>query len=100
MKATMGIVESAPHAASPLRGEVERADRLDRSGLENGTLALRARLMEVEAEYLRLQRLVAELLIKNQKLRELVCEQAGTSGAAASFCRGGGGIHHGRASSH
>jgi hypothetical protein len=100
MKATMGIVESAPHPTSPLLGEVERIDRLDRRSSETGTLSLRARLMEVEAEHLRLQRLVAELLVKNQKLRELLCEQGGTSAAAASFCRGEGRIQHRHASSH
>ena len=100
MNQTMGILESAPHATSPLRGEVERVDRLGRRSSETGNLSLRTRLIEVEAEHLRLQRLVAELLIKNQKLRELLCEQAGTSAAAASFCRGEGGSQHRHASSH
>ena len=66
---------------------------------EPGNLSLRARLIELETEHLRLQRLVAELLIKNQKLRELLCEQAGTSAAAASLCRGDA-MKHGHASSH
>lgn len=35
-----------------------------------------SRLMEVEAENLRLQRLVAELLIKNQTLRDTLYEHA------------------------
>ncbi len=32
------------------------------------------RLAELEAENLRLQRLVSELLIKNERLRELLCQ--------------------------
>ena len=97
MNPTMGILEWTPLRESGPRGKVES---LDRRGSETGTLALRARLIEVEAEHLRLQRLVAELLIKNHKLRELLCEQAGTSQSAASFCRGEGTIQHRHASSH
>jgi len=97
MNQTMGIIESAPPANGPLRGEVERVDRRSR---ETSALSLRARLIEVEAEHLRLQRLVAELLIKNQKLRELLCEQGGTSKAAASFCRDGEATHYRHSASH
>ena len=97
MNQTMGILESTSLRESRPRGE---AGSIDRRRGETSTLSLRARLIEVEAEHLRLQRLVAELLIKNQKLRELVCEQAGASAAAASFCRGEGGIQHRHASSH
>jgi hypothetical protein len=70
-----------------------------RDGMDD-SLSVRARLAELESEHFHLQRLVAELLIKNQKLRELLCEQSGTSAAAASFCRGDGAMHHGHASSH
>jgi hypothetical protein len=69
-----------PQAESVARRGVES---IDRRGSETSALSLRARLIEVEAEHLRLQRLVAELLIKNQKLRELLCEQGG------NFCRCG-----------
>ena len=96
MNQTMGTIESTPHPESVARRSVESIDR--RNG-ESGALSLRARLIELETEHLRLQRLVAELLIKNQKLRELLCEQAGTSAAAASFCRSGA-MQHGHASSH
>ena len=92
MNQTMGTIESTPRSESVARRNVESVDR---HKIETGTLSLRARLIEVEAEHLRLQRLVAELLIKNQKLRELICEQAGTSAAAASFCRGDGVMAHG-----
>ena len=97
MNQTMGIIESTPDTESVALRSVESVDR--RSS-ESSVLSLRARLIEVEAEHVRLQRLVAELLIKNQKLRELLCEQAGTSAAAASFCRGGGTMPHRHASSH
>ncbi|HTU50928.1 MAG TPA: hypothetical protein VMF56_10055 [Acidobacteriaceae bacterium] len=96
MNQTMGVFESTPHAESVARGNVAR---IDRRGSEPGNLSLRARLIELETDHLRLQRLVAELLIKNQKLRELLCEQAGTSAAAASLCRGDA-MKHGHASSH
>jgi hypothetical protein len=92
MNQTMGVIESTPQTESVARRSVESVDR--RSS-ERSALSLRTRLIEVEAEHLRLQRLVAELLIKNQKLRELLCEQAGTSAAAASFCRGDGVMAHG-----
>lgn len=39
-----------------------------------GESQLRLRLAELEAENFRLQRLVSELLIKNQQLRELLCQ--------------------------
>jgi hypothetical protein len=97
MNQTMGVIESTAHTESVARRSIEVVDR--RSS-ETGALSLRARLIEVEAEHLRLQRLVAELLIKNQKLRELLCEQAGTSAAAASLCGGDGARQHGQASSH
>jgi hypothetical protein len=97
MNQTMGVIESAAHAGSAARRSVESVDR---RGSEPSGLSLRARLIEVEADHLRLQRLVAELLVKNQKLRELLCEQAGTSAAAASFCRGDGAIGQRHASSH
>jgi hypothetical protein len=42
------------------------------------------RLIELEAENLRLQRLVAELLIKNQQLRDMYCGDTDSSE----------GIHH------
>ncbi len=42
--------------------------------LQSGDSQLRIRLAELEAENLRLQRLVSELLIKNQRLRELLCQ--------------------------
>ena len=96
MNQTMGTIEAKPLAGTMPQRIVER---IDRRNSETGTLSLRARLIEVEAEHLRLQRLVAELLIKNQKLRELVCEQAGTSATAASFCRGDGAMHPRQASS-
>ncbi|MFZ1945863.1 MAG: hypothetical protein WAU43_19730 [Acidobacteriaceae bacterium] len=96
MNQTLGTNESMPPRESVARGNVER---IDRHKGEPGNLTLRARLIEVEAEHLRLQRLVAELLIKNQKLRELLCEQAGTSAAAAILCRGDA-MKHGHASSH
>ncbi|MGC1872153.1 MAG: hypothetical protein WA700_14455 [Acidobacteriaceae bacterium] len=97
MNQTLGTIESTQPWESVARPNVEP---IDRHTSEPGNLSLRARLIEVEAEHLRLQRLVAELLIKNQKLRELLCEQAGTSAAAASFCRGDGAIGRGHASSH
>lgn len=97
MNQTMGVIESTPHAESVVQRNVES---MDRHSSETSTISLRARLIELEAEHLRLQRLVAELLIKNQKLRELLCEQAGTSAAAASLCRGDGAIGQGHASSH
>ena len=97
MNQTMGVIESTAHAESVAGRSVESVDR---RGSESSSLSLRARLIEVEAEHLRLQRLVAELLIKNQKLRELLCEQAGTSAAAARLCRGDGAIGQGHASSH
>ena len=75
------------------RGKVRTARRT------LNALSLRARLIELETKHLRLQRLVAELLIKNQKLRELLCERAGTS-TAANFCRGDGAVQHWHASSH
>jgi ribosomal protein L12E/L44/L45/RPP1/RPP2 len=96
MNQTMGVSEATAHTESLARRSVESVDR---RGSESSALSLRARLIEVEAEHLRLQRLVAELLIKNKKLRELLCEQAGSSAAAASFCRGGA-MQHGHASSH
>ena len=96
MNQTMGTIESTPRGERVARRGVES---IERSSSETSALSLRARLIEVEAEHLRLQRLVAELLIKNQKLRELLCEQAGTSAAAASLCRGGA-MRHGGASSH
>jgi hypothetical protein len=91
MNQTMGTIESTPRSESVARRNVES---IDRHKIETGTLSLRARLIEVEAEHLRLQRLVAELLIKNQKLRELICEQAETSATAASLCRDGEATHH------
>jgi len=97
MTQMMGTIEATSHAETMPRRNVER---IDQRNSETSTLSLRARLIEVEAEHLRLQRLVAELLIKNQKLRELLCEQAGTSAAAASFCRGDGTMPHRHASSH
>ena len=97
MNQTLGTIESMPPRESVARGNVER--EFHRHKGESGNLTLRARLIEVEAEHLRLQRLVAELLIKNQKLRKPPCEQAGTSAAAASLCRGDG-MQHGHASSH
>jgi hypothetical protein len=97
MNQTMGIIESTPQAENVARSRIESIDRRDS---QTSALSLRARLIEVEAEHLRLQRLVAELLIKNQKLRELLCEQAGNSAAAASFCRDGEAAHHRHASSH
>jgi hypothetical protein len=97
MTQMMGTIEATSHAETMPRRNVEG---IDRRNSETSSLSLRARLIEVEAEHLRLQRLVAELLIKNQKLRELLCEQSGTSAAAANFCRGDGGIQHRHASSH
>lgn len=91
MNQMMGIVGNGTQPVS---------ESIDRRSSETSGLALRARLIEVEADHLRLQRLVAELLIKNQKLRELLCEQAGTSQAAASFCREGEATHHRHAQSH
>ncbi|MGO8719223.1 MAG: hypothetical protein ACLQMO_08385 [Acidobacteriaceae bacterium] len=67
-------------------GEFSRRDG------DEDTCSIHARLVELEAEHLRLQRLVAELLIKNQKLREMLCEQAGSSAAAANFCGHGASI--------
>jgi hypothetical protein len=89
MTQMMGTIEATPLQDAMPQPRVERIDR--RSG-ETGTLPLRVRLIELETEHLRLQRLVAELLVKNQKLRELLCEQAGTSAAAASFCPGDGAV--------
>ncbi|HEY5255422.1 MAG TPA: hypothetical protein VIJ53_12280 [Acidobacteriaceae bacterium] len=97
MNQTMGVMGTTAHTDSVAGRGVESVDR---RGSESSSLSLRARLIEVEAEHLRLQRLVAELLIKNQKLRELLCEQAGTSAAAASLCRGDGAMGQGHASSH
>ena len=97
MNQTMGTIESTPPQESPLRRNLES---IDRQKIETGTLSLRTRLIELETEHLRLQRIVAELLMKNQKLRELLCEQAGTSTAAASFCRGDGSMQYRYASSH
>jgi hypothetical protein len=97
MNQTMGVIGTTGHAESLAPRSV---GSVDGRGGGSSSLSLRARLMEVEAEHLRLQRLVAELLIKNQKLRELLCEQAGTSAAAASVCRGDGAIGQGHASSH
>lgn len=96
MTQPMGNIErtSRSERVPPTTGE-----DFDRRDGHANALSLRARLIELETEHLRLQRLVAELLIKNQKLRELLCEQAGTSAAAASFCRGGA-MQHGHASSH
>lgn len=97
MNQTMGTIESTPLPESPPRRNVES---IDRHKIETSTLSLRTRLIELEMEHLRLQRLVAELLIKNQKLRELLCEQAGTSAAATSFCRGDGVMPHLHALAH
>jgi hypothetical protein len=97
MTQMMGPIEATSHAETMPRRNV---DRVDRRNSEASTVSLRARLIELETEHLRLQRLVAELLIKNQKLRELLCEQSGTSAAGANFCRGDGGIQHWHASSH
>ena len=96
MNQTMGVIEFTAHADSVAGRSVESVDR---RGSESSSLSLRARLMEVEAEHLRLQRLVAELLIKNQKLRELLCEQAGTSGGGGEFVSRRGG-YQGHVSSH
>ena len=41
------------------------------------SLSVRARLIELETEHFHLQRLVAELLIKNQKLREMLSRYSG-----------------------
>jgi len=51
-------------------------------------LLVHSRLMELEAEHLRLQRLVAELLIKNQKLRALHYDHAGSSASTAATACG------------
>ena len=97
MNQTIETVESMPRTESvaPRIG-----DSIDRRSIDTSTLSLRARLIELETEHLRLQRLVADLLIKNQKLRELLCEQAGLSAASASLCRGDGAIGQRHASSH
>jgi hypothetical protein len=42
------------------------------------SLSVHARLAELESEHFHLQRLVAELLIKNQKLRDMLRDQAGS----------------------
>ena len=63
--------------------DVEEFSRRD--GKEE-TLSVQSRLMELEAEHLRLQRLVAELLMKNQKLRALHYDHAGPSAATAATC--------------
>ncbi len=44
------------------------------SAPQSGEGQLRLRLAELEAENLSLQQLVSELLIKNQRLRELLCQ--------------------------
>jgi hypothetical protein len=76
----------------PGSGEFSRQD-----GNEDAR-SIHARLVELEAEHLRLQRLVAELLIKNQKLRKMLCEQAGPPAAAANFCEHGASIERRRIS--
>ena len=63
--------------------DVEEFSRCD--GKEE-TLPVQFRLMELEAEHLRLQRLVAELLIKNQKLRALHHDHVGSSASTAATC--------------
>lgn len=58
---------------------------VEESTLQDGIddpLSVRARLIELETEHFHLQRLVAELLIKNQKLRELLCDTVGSSTSA------------------
>jgi hypothetical protein len=69
-----GMIEPRVLLGDGPPGNVERRSQHD--GNEAGR-SIRMRLMELEDENLRLQRLVAELLIKNQKLRELLCEQGG-----------------------
>ena len=97
MNQTIETVESMPRTESvPPRS----GDSIDRRSIDTSTLSLRAQLIELETEHLRLQRLVAELLIKNQKLREFLCEQGGTSKAAASFCRDGEATHYRHSASH
>lgn len=53
-----------------------------RDGIHD-SLSVRARLAELESEHFHLQRLVAELLIKNQKLRDMLRDQAGSSALTA-----------------
>jgi hypothetical protein len=48
------------------------------------SLSIRARLIELETEHFHLQRLVTELLVKNQKLREMLCDTVGSSTSAHS----------------
>jgi hypothetical protein len=58
-------------------GEFTLQDGIDDS------LSVRARLNELESEHFHLQRLVAELLIKNQRLREMLRDQADPSASTA-----------------
>ncbi len=61
--------------------EIEEFSRRD--GKEDA-LSVHSRLIELEAEHLRLQRLIAELLMENQKLRALHSDRAGSSASAAT----------------
>lgn len=75
-------------------GEIERTSRSEdmpsrnadelsmRDGMDD-SLSVRARLTELESQHFHLQQLVAELLIKNQKLREMLRDQAGSSASNA-----------------
>ncbi len=84
---TQPSVEKIGRTHIPERGALHGVEEFAQRNENEDEFSSQCRLMEVEAENLRLQRLVAELLVKNQKLRELLCESAGASAAAASFCR-------------
>ncbi len=63
--------------------DIEEFSRRDR---KEEALSVQSRLIELEVEHLRLQRLVAELLMKNQKLRAQHYDHANSSASATATC--------------
>ncbi len=65
----MTVIERQDRESGPLEG-VGRGDGWGGGKVEKKITAESIRLMELETENLRLTRLVAELLLRNQQLRE------------------------------
>jgi len=84
---TQPSVEKIGRTYIPERGALHGIEEFAQRNGNEDEFSIQCRLIEIEAENLRLQRLVADLLVKNQKLRELLCENTGsTSSDAAATC--------------